>query len=40
MISAMRAWIARIAVTLRAVVLGPRARQLRHASRCGLAAID
>jgi hypothetical protein len=40
MISAMRAWIARIAVTLRATFRGSRARQLRHAGRCGLAAID
>jgi hypothetical protein len=36
----MRAWIARIAVALRAAFLGSRARQSRHAGRCGLAAID
>jgi hypothetical protein len=36
----MRAWIARVAATLRAALRGSRARQLRHAGRCGLAAID
>jgi hypothetical protein len=36
----MRAWIAHVAVALRASFRGSHARQLRHAGRCGLAAID
>jgi hypothetical protein len=40
MSSAMRAWITFTFATLRAAFRGSRARRLRHAGHCGLAAID